>query len=259
MRHHHLLLLLALALSALQPFSPSAFSQTGHLVIIGGANKSPEIVERIVSLAGGPKRTRVLIVPFAMNKSAEKEGAKSRQLFLDAGCENIDVILAPRSEIDSEENLARLDGVNVVYFSGGYQKLLSDHLLGTKFLEKIRRIYEEGGVVSGTSAGAAVMSDTMLGGEGRKGFGFLPKHIVIHQHFIVRKRLMSIVSALIRQPDLTGVGIDESTAIVVNPRENMFEVLGASKVMVFETVNRPDKKTPSFKVRLLSSGDKCKM
>ncbi|MDR2627401.1 MAG: cyanophycinase [Dysgonamonadaceae bacterium] len=271
-----LALILLLAAGSRLSASPEKELPKGHLVIIGGGELTDGIMEKIISLGGGRKDARILIVPFA-RPITEDVGPRHKKKFENAGCEHVDLILAPREEIDRTENLSKLNAVTVVFFSGGDQKLLAAHLNGTKFLEKIHRIYESGGVVSGTSAGAAVMSKTMLAGGHAKvpkdknantygviekedvnlkpGFGFLPDNIVIHQHFIVRKRLPSLFSALLDRPDLKGVGIDESTAIVFDPQENRFEVIGESGVMVIDTEKNEDKKPPSFKVVLLSAGD----
>lgn len=75
------------------------------------------------------------------------------------------------------------------------------------FFERIKQIYKNGGVISGTSAGAAIMSRIMLTGrsitdttddshefnyirhndvEIAKGFGFL-NNIIVDQHFITRQ------------------------------------------------------------------------
>ena len=59
----------------------------------------------------------------------------------------------------------KLNGVTGIYFGGGDQSLLTKDLLGTKLLEGIKIIYDSGGVISGTSAGAAVMSEVMITGN----------------------------------------------------------------------------------------------
>ena len=172
-----------------------------------------------------------------------------------------------------------LDGVTAVFFSGGDQNRLTDYLQGTKFLAKIREIYKNGGVIGGTSAGAAVMSKIMLTGEEEnvpdkykgdfsyikqgnvqtaEGFGFIDSAI-IDQHFIIRKRQNRLIS-LVLERRMKGVGIDEATAIIVKP-DGSFRVAGQSQVMVFEPEAQPTisptgyLKTNSLNVRILTAGD----
>ncbi len=144
-------------------------------------------------------------------------------------------------------------------------------------MERIHQMHRNGAVISGTSAGAAVMCDPMLAGghravpEGKnpstygviaendvvweEGFGFIPE-VIIHQHFTVRKRFASLFSALLDNPTIPGVGIDESTAIDVFP-DGTFEVVGETNVMVIEPKFKKSE-TPQFNVLILYSGDKYK-
>ena len=234
--------------------SPPA-GQSGRLIVIGGALSTSDIKERVVRYAGGAKKARVLIVPYASKIAARKASLdKTTKLFTELGCASVDFINCPPAEIDRPENLAKLDEINVVFFSGGYQQYLAKALLGTRFLERIKKLHEAGATIAGSSAGAAVMSKNMIGGGSQKeGFGFMPG-VMIHQHFVVRKRVASLFSIMSRNPDMLGVGIDEDTAIDVAP-DGSFEVLGASSVMVLEPKFKQGEK-PRFDVRLLWKGDR---
>jgi cyanophycinase len=67
------------------------------------------------------------------------------------------------------------------------------------------------------------------------GFGFLTNGVV-DQHFIARKRSNRLFSVVLENPTLLGIGIDESTAVVVSP-DQRFEVLGERNVMVIDARN----------------------
>jgi cyanophycinase len=64
------------------------------------------------------------------------------------------------------------------------------------------------------------------------GLGFI-KTAVIDQHFVVRKRHNRLISVLAEHPALLGIGINESTAIVVGP-DDTFEVIGENNVLVYD-------------------------
>jgi cyanophycinase len=143
-------------------------------------------------------------------------------------------------------------------------------------------IYNNGGVISGTSAGAAVMSKLMITGnelinkdssdifisiqknnvEVKEGFGFV-ETAFIDQHFIKRKRLNRSISIVLEYPELLGIGIDESTCIIVNPDET-FEVLGENQVIVFDASDCSEIKldkngnlgVENLQMHILLSGDK---
>lgn len=58
------------------------------------------------------------------------------------------------------------------------------------------------------------------------------KNVIIDQHFVKRSRYNRLISAIIEHPDMTGIGIDESTAILVNGKS--IEVVGASQVLLLQ-------------------------
>jgi len=235
-------------------------------------------MESFVSLAGGVG-AKVLVVPFASG-DVEDTGAYNAQEFTNLGCIS-DYVHFAKGEADLETNLSMLDGVTGVYFSGGDQNRLTDMLLGTTFLERIKEIYRQGGVAGGSSAGAAVMSTIMITGdeaintdsevsfpfikEGNaitaEGFGFLD-FAIIDQHFIQRKRENRLIELVITH-QMPGIGIDESTAIIVSG-DGSLEVVGDRSVMVLEphftTPPRTDKhgnlSADAITLRLLLSGDR---
>lgn len=254
------------------PYKPEIINSNGHLFIIGGGERPDYMMQRFLNLAPGGE-AKVLIVPFASGEP-ELSGLNQREQFVSLGASSCNITLEPRESIDSPESLKMLDGVNAIFFSGGDQNQLTAHLQGTNFLNKIYEIYRAGGVVGGTSAGAAIMSKVMITGREREqdgysenfasiengrvvtdqGFGFL-ENIIIDQHFLYRKRENRMFSVLLDNPQLRGIGIDEATAIIVNPNSTI-EVLGESKVMIFEpTYREQSQKLPSFIIRILSSGE----
>ena len=234
------------------------YAQTskGHLVIIGGGDINDYIMTKIVDLAGGPD-AKIIVIPNA--SSEPEESAKYNvEEFKNLGCKNVGYILFNREDADKDSLVEILSGATGIFFSGGDQSFLTRDLLGTKLLNRIYEIYNTGGVISGTSAGAAVMSKLMITGnelinkdsseifisiqknnvEVKEGFGFI-KSAFIDQHFIKRKRLNRSISVVLENPDLLGIGIDESTCIVVYPDET-FEVLGENQVMIFDATNCRD-------------------
>ncbi|HTY00014.1 MAG TPA: hypothetical protein VMG09_08320, partial [Bacteroidota bacterium] len=62
--------------------------------------------------------------------------------------------------------------------------------------------------------------------------GFLTK-VIIDQHFVKRKRLNRLICVVLEHPELPAIGIDESTAILVNP-DGTAEVMGQGTVVVLD-------------------------
>ncbi|HEX6588358.1 MAG TPA: cyanophycinase [Longimicrobiales bacterium] len=225
----------------------------GSLLIVGGGAQPPELVQRFVDLAGGAGRARIAVIPLASGASKESGDEKVAQFVDEYGADAFN-FMPLRAE--AEAGIPRvLDGVTGVWFTGGDQERITDVLAGTRLLEQIRELYRRGAVIGGTSAGAAIMSDSMLTGNQfdadtvgyfgdefpviatRRmqivpGLGFLSGAIV-DQHFLARERHNRLLSVVLERPSLVGVGIDESTALEVRP-DGSWKVLGLSQVIVYD-------------------------
>ncbi len=252
----------------------------GHLVIIGGGDKTNAIMQKIVDLAGGIN-SKIVVIPNASSEPLES-ALYNVEEFKNLGCNNVEYIMFNREDANKDSLVQKLSGATGIFFSGGDQAFLTRDLLGSKLLERVYEIYDNGGVISGTSAGAAVMSEVMITGnelinkdtsdifisiqknnvEVKEGFVFI-KTAFIDQHFIKRKRLNRSISVLLENPQLLGIGIDESTCIIVNP-DDTFEVLGENQVIVLDATNSSnigvDKNgnlgVQNIKMDILLSGDK---
>ena len=250
----------------------------GKLVIIGGV-QTQEIVKKFVALAGGPN-ARIIIIPNAGSEPVLNSEEEQKN-FISLGAK-ADYLLFTKETADADSNLKKISWANAIFFLGGDQVDLTRDMLGTKLLQKAYDIYENGGVIAGSSAGAAVMSEVMITGnelinkdstvsfvtiekgnvETKQGFGFL-KTVIIDQHFLKRKRHNRTIAVLIEHPRLLGVAIDESTSIIVYP-DDTFEVLGNNQVLVYDPTNatdiREDKKGKlginNMKLNVLITGDK---
>ncbi|MEO9019255.1 MAG: cyanophycinase [Gemmatimonadaceae bacterium] len=227
----------------------------GTLLIVGGGSQPHDLVVHFVALAGGPGHARIAILPMASEESVES--GKEKKAELDSLGADSFVIDVTRQQADADSIVNLISTATGIWFPGGDQVRLVDHLQGSAVLRAIHARYQAGAVVGGTSAGAAVMSDSMLSGNqyfpglstavdsgstpkriGRHiieiipGFGFLHGAIV-DQHFITRARENRLLSVILERPSFIGVGIDEGTAVQVNP-DGRWQILGASAAIVVD-------------------------
>ena len=219
----------------------------GHLLVIGGAEdkyNERRILKKFLELAGGDK-AEVLIVPVASDYP-EFAADVYTQAFRNLGIANPRVLRATsRQDVFHADAGELLDGVSGVFITGGDQMRLVSILGGTEFASKLRQMARETDVViAGTSAGAAGMSTSMIvRGESishpRKdsvklspGLGFL-KNIIIDQHFTERGRISRLITAVSYNPYNLGIGIDENTAIILDP-DGVMEVFGQGSVTIVD-------------------------
>lgn len=218
----------------------------GKLVIIGGAEDKEAdcvILRRFVELAGG--KDAVIGVITTATEYPGEAGDQYRLLFLDLGAKQVEILfIVKRDDASDPRILDQLALCSGIFFTGGDQLRITSILGGSKIDEAIRQAYRRGVVIAGTSAGASVMSNTMIV-EGddvdtakkctlnmAHGMGLL-EEVVIDQHFAQRGRINRLLTAVAQNPYVLGVGIDEDTAIIVSPAAT-FEVIGSQTVTVVD-------------------------
>ena len=177
----------------------------GHLFIVGGGDWPDGMMNRFVDLAARFGTGRIVILPMASSVPKES-AAEETEGFRKLGAKDVVTYILTRKQALKPESAALLDGAGGVFFSGGDQSRLTAVLLDTPVYKKLLELYDQGAVIGGTSAGAAVMSEVMITGDevrkpeaGRefetlqaanvmtaRGFGFVRK-AVIDQHFVTRK------------------------------------------------------------------------
>jgi cyanophycinase len=250
-----LLLLCAAASPTLAQPARASSATRGTLFIVGGGPQPPALVQEFVRLAGGAGHAKIIVFAMASEDgkaSGEEKADDLRKLGADA--RNVWVT---REEANTDSIARLLDGATGIWFGGGDQVLLTRALKGTKTEAAIHARYRAGAVVGGTSAGAAVMSASMITGDERHpggvrpvkdsasymtiardnmilsdGFGLLPT-AVVDQHFVRRKRSNRLVSVVLELPLHLGVGIDESTALIVSP-DGRWRVMGESVAVIYD-------------------------
>jgi cyanophycinase len=218
----------------------------GRLLLIGGNEDMDErdmrILPRLVSLAGGGK-SRILVCAAASSEPESSLDAFRRVLEKIGVGQVYRSPLNSRDEADSDELLDMLERSTAVLLTGGDQLRATTVMAGTRFGERLKERYQtDGFLVAGTSAGAAVMSSTMIirgiGDTVRRdavelapGLGFL-RDITVDTHFDRGGRVHRLMTVLAQNPATLGVGIDEDTAVEIGPNRRM-TVLGRGVVMVF--------------------------
>ncbi len=252
-----LVLLSCTAIAWSSPRADNAQSPKGHLIIIGGGERTDDIMARFVDLAGGPARARIIVLPMA-SSTPDTTGMEQAAEFKSRGVASVEWIIINREDAANPAVLEKLDNATGVFFSGGDQVRITRAILGTPVHKKLLDLYQRGAVIGGTSAGAAIMSRVMLTGEelinrdstsmftsmqkgnveNIEGLGFLHT-VIIDQHFVKRKRLNRLICVVLEHPELPGIGIDESTAIQVNP-DGTAEVMGQGTVVVIDARHAHD-------------------
>ena len=225
-------------------------SPTGKLFIIGGGKRPESLLNSMIDEAGLRAKGYAIVLPMASEEPDSAIYFGKKQL-TDLGIMNIEGICFTQKQ-EVEKNLTdTVKNASLIYISGGSQSRFMEIVAGTPIEKAIWQAYENGAVIAGTSAGAAVMSELMITGNELRypdynatsrniesenielipGLGLVTTAI-IDQHFVKRSRHNRLISLVIEHPDLLGIGIDEATAILVTG--DTAEVVGDSQVLVFK-------------------------
>lgn len=206
----------------------------GKLVICGGGRLPEKLRLRFIELAGGPAAQVVVVTTASVYADTDKMEPKLA-FWREQKLGSLTILhTRSRQTADNAEFVKPLSRATGVWFVGGNQSWLTETYLGTASEREMRAVLARGGVVGGTSAGAAVMSPVMIRRdrpelETGPGFGFLPG-TVVDQHFLKRNRQQRLLKVLDAHRELVGFGIDEGTALVVEG--NHLSVVGDSQVVV---------------------------
>jgi cyanophycinase len=217
----------------------------GILMMIGGAEDKTgqrTCLQALARLIGSGR----LVVTTLASEEPERQWSTYARVFRDLGVQHVDHLLVKtRDSLSDAANLEMLSRASGVFFTGGDQLRITTLLGGTPAYDLIRALYKKrGGIIAGTSAGAAAMGQVMPMGTAtespethkiRQAFMMarglsLIRDVVIDQHFAQRARIERLLGAVAENPAVLGVGIDEDTAIIVDYQR--FDVIGSGAVYV---------------------------
>ncbi|MGI3211239.1 cyanophycinase [Roseovarius tibetensis] len=206
------------------PIQPA---RKGKLIAIGGAEdkaSATSILERVLKCSDVEKPRVGVITTASAIPEEVFEGYRSVFERLGAG-EVIDIRIRERADAADAEKIEMIAQSDVIFISGGDQMRLTSIFGGSGALAAIRKRYDDGAVVAGTSAGAACQSTTMVyGGNAidslRKGavkmsagFGLIDK-VIIDTHFLERGRFSRLMEVGATNPEYLGVGLGEDAAVL---------------------------------------------
>ncbi|WHH57383.1 cyanophycinase [Petroclostridium sp. X23] len=218
----------------------------GNLIIIGGAEDKKNkctILKKVAEIAGGEKAN--LVVLTTATQLPQEVGQQYREVFAMLGVKDITVLnINSREDANQLNNVQVINHATAIFFTGGDQLRISSILGGSLVNQALHDAYQRGVLIVGTSAGASVMSSTMIvegmdNEAARKctlkmapGLGLL-EEAIIDQHFDQRGRIGRLLCGIAQNPYMLGIGIDEDTAIRVFP-EDYFEVIGSNAVTIVD-------------------------
>lgn len=220
----------------------------GVLYIIGGGDRPPQLLADLLSRMRNSDGL-IAVLPMA-SEEPDTAALYTHRQFIELGHQNIRTFNLTLADTASTK-LDSVAAADMIYICGGDQNRFMEVGAHPAVRQKLKNAFKNGAVVAGTSAGAAVMSKTMItGGQWLEpeyestyrrlmaknavyadGLGML-ENAIVDQHFIERSRYNRAITALHDHPGTAVIGIGESTALVLSSAG--VEVVGTGQVVVFE-------------------------
>jgi cyanophycinase len=227
-----------------------AQSPKGKLFIIGGGNRSDKLMSQLVSISSLQKKDYIVVLPMS------SEEPDSAYIYFKKQVQKLTpnpivMLNFNKSTATNKVLVDSLQKAKLIFISGGDQTRFMGVVNKTPVFDAIHQAYQNGSTIAGTSAGAAVMCEHMITGnqklekeysatfdnirydnlETAQGLGLIT-NVIIDQHFLKRSRYNRLLSGLVEFPNHVGIGIDESTAIIVRNKE--IEIAGESEVIIVQ-------------------------
>jgi cyanophycinase len=225
---------------------PDFLVPQGKLVAVGGSEDKTDDMEVLKAICELPEGgTKIVeIIPTASRQPAEA-AAQYEEPFRNLGVETVGIMdIESRQDANREDFVARILAADVVFFTGGDQLRITNLLGGSAVLDTMMGHYQRGGVIAGTSAGAAAMSQAMIyqgkaGGAMRKGnvqmtpgLGLI-RRTVVDSHFTQRGRFSRLLEVVTCNPGVIGLGLDEDSAAVVSDG-HIVQAIGSGVVVIID-------------------------
>lgn len=228
------------------PGEAERITPKGTLVAIGGNEDKSADLEVLATICDLPEGGTdvVELIPTASQIPDEAAG-QYIEPFTELGCSTVNIMnVDSRQAANDPDNVQRVLDADVVFFTGGDQLRITSLLGGSKLLSTLQGHYQRGGVIAGTSAGAAVMSGSMIyqGKAGRamrkgnvqmtSGINLLPD-VVVDSHFTRRGRFGRLLEVVTGNPGVIGLGLDEDSGVIVRDGTRL-EAIGSGVGVVID-------------------------
>jgi cyanophycinase len=280
-------LIVCLMISLLLAIPAAAQPQPiGHLIPIGGGYSDVYAGFSQAAVANAKdQRVNIVVLPMTYSSNADaitdaeravnRRDAEERRFQIEEACQraaptdySCTATLAPiftRGDATDPATLQYFtDDLTAVFILGGDQTIAMQALIDTPLEEALRKAYERGVIVAGTSAGGGMQSAAMLAGYNpnfaaanslqfgasdvwntpeKHGLLFSIKNAILDQHFFQRGRLGRLLNA-IALPDVPhiGIGVDAYTGVNVYDETRVQDVFGlyTTAILDAETYHAAD-------------------
>ena len=259
----------------------------GPVLDLSGSSDVPEALQRDVDMIRGCSNCTAKINVVVIRASGA-DGFNPEFMAVNGVDSVVSLVITDRASADREDVIDTVRRAEFVWFAGGDQCQYIRFIKGTPTEAAVKSVYRRGGAVGGNSAGLAIQGDVAYDScpdQSAQSATVLadPYHIDVHlsrdffhwkyldrtitdTHFAQRDRFGRTLVFLARSlrdyslPDVWGLGVDEDTAVVVDPsgKGHVYGAGGATLILADHQADVLEKGKPltyrGYKVWRFPSG-----
>lgn len=239
----------------------------GILVLIGGGDyEQTEFIDRFMLKLTGSPSAPVVFLPTA--RPSRRMGEKFIEYYQSLGARNVRIApVYEREDTYKEENIQLIHNAKLIFFGWGTASHLISVLWDTPLLVALTAAYHDGAIMGCMSAASRAAGEIAIvrgtgpealreglqegplredsGAKGpvqlMPGFNWVPG-LGIEPHLSEWNRYGNLFVMAALRAELTWIGIDECTALVVYPDERV-DVIGSGNAFVFKQA-QPQRVSP---------------
>ena len=229
-------------LAASEPVAIDPDGIKGTLVAVGGG-RLPEAVRTLIFDKAGGSKGKLIVIPTASDAAETKTPENLKKPWSEMGFESVEILhTRSKDTANTDEFVKPLQQATAVWIDGGDQSRIAEAYADTAVERELIALRDRGGVIAGTSAGAAIQSRIMIAGGNPEpkistGLALFP-NAIIDQHFTERNRQPRSKRAIELNRHQVGVAADEATAAVLSGRELRVIGDGGVTISLAETKHR---------------------
>jgi cyanophycinase len=213
----------------------------GYLVLEGGAEfgGAMHIPDRFaLELAGGMNcRVRIIPTAAAPDRNHAQAGRNGVTWFRSLGVEDVQVIdLIDRQSAGDAGTIAALAAAQMIYILGGFPGYLADVLANSEAWQAVLHVFNSGGVLAGSSAGAMVLCAYYfdpIRKQVRRGLRLVDNACILPHHDTFGRQWAPVLAEQL--PGVTLIGIDEQTGLIGPMEDHGWTVQGRGTVMLYQS------------------------
>lgn len=212
----------------------------GYIALVGGAEfrDNCATMDRALLALTGQAHPKVVILPTAAVRGSPRlAGENGVRHFWQLGADASAAMVVTRADAEDPQHVAHVTAADMIYLAGGDPPYLLETLRDSAVWRAVLTVYQRGGMVVGSSAGAMVLAEKMRPPQTSRwvdALALAPGVAVLPHHDPDAQRERAHQARVGLDLRIAILGIGEASAVVTQP-DGKWQALGVRDVAIYTT------------------------